>query len=359
MQHSIASSSGQPSQISFNNNVFGEAPQNPSSMAMAMPSDGSQPINIGYQRKNSIYNPRLRRESIAHSQGMGGISWGSVTIGSWLKDEVMLLNNYHNNNRTLVQPSNNNVALSPSMNANMAYLADLETEYCKDYSCCGQHLPNLHDLLRHYEELHIQPSPPMEAPRARPVNNPMDTVSTNEVFLSHDPNAYLQNNNFGLTSQDHSMMDHHDSMNSGFGFVPKGSDVLNQMQRQQSPLHADAHFAMDEDENNGDEMCIDDPARHLYVMERGEHRPFKCPVIGCDKTYKNQNGLKYHRIHGHQNQKLHDNEDGTFSVIDPESNAPYPDGMALERDKPYRCEVCGKRYKNLNGLKYHRGHTTH
>lgn len=94
-------------------------------------------------------------------------------------------------------------------------------------------------------------------------------------------------------------------------------------------------------------------------MDHEEHKPFKCPVIGCEKTYKNQNGLKYHRLHGHQNQKLLENPDGTFTVLDPDSNEPYPDGMGYEKDKPYRCEVCGKRYKNLNGLKYHRGHSTH
>lgn len=31
----------------------------------------------------------------------------------------------------------------------------------------------------------------------------------------------------------------------------------------------------------------------------------------------------------------------------------------MEKEKPYKCEVCGKRYKNLNGLKYHRAHSTH
>lgn len=30
----------------------------------------------------------------------------------------------------------------------------------------------------------------------------------------------------------------------------------------------------------------------------------------------------------------------------------------MEKEKPYRCDVCGKRYKNLNGLKYHRQHST-
>jgi transcription factor SFP1 len=29
-----------------------------------------------------------------------------------------------------------------------------------------------------------------------------------------------------------------------------------------------------------------------YMMQE-EHKPFKCPVIGCEKAYKNQNGLKY------------------------------------------------------------------
>jgi transcription factor SFP1 len=29
------------------------------------------------------------------------------------------------------------------------------------------------------------------------------------------------------------------------------------------------------------------------LMMNEEHKPFKCPVIGCEKAYKNQNGLKY------------------------------------------------------------------
>lgn len=199
------------------------------------------------------------------------------------------------------------VSVSPVHSS--SYLPNLEADFCKDYSCCGLLLPTLHDLLRHYEEAHISPSPPIEPPVIRRMQE-VEAVSTNEVFVSPD------------------------SSNAG------------------TPM-----AIMDEDED--EEMCIDDPARHLYVIERDDHKPFKCPVIGCDKTYKNQNGLKYHRIHGHQNQTLHLNEDGTYSVIDPLSNEPYPEGVEFEKDKPYRCEVCGKRYKNLNGLKYHRGHSTH
>jgi transcription factor SFP1 len=90
-----------------------------------------------------------------------------------------------------------------------------------------------------------------------------------------------------------------------------------------------------------------------------EVKPFRCPVIGCEKAYKNQNGLKYHKQHGHQNQKLQENEDGTFSIVDPLTSVPYPGTQGMEKEKPYRCEVCGKRYKNLNGLKYHRAHSPH
>lgn len=90
-----------------------------------------------------------------------------------------------------------------------------------------------------------------------------------------------------------------------------------------------------------------------------EVKPFRCPVIGCEKAYKNQNGLKYHKQHGHQNQQLKENDDGSFSIVDPLTSIPYPGTIGMEKEKPYRCEVCGKRYKNLNGLKYHKAHAPH
>ncbi|EEQ89831.1 C2H2 transcription factor [Blastomyces dermatitidis ER-3] len=95
----------------------------------------------------------------------------------------------------------------------------------------------------------------------------------------------------------------------------------------------------------------------IGLLPNEEPKPFRCPVIGCEKAYKNQNGLKYHKAHGHNNQQLHDNADGTFSIVNPETCTPYPGALGMEKEKPFRCEVCGKRYKNLNGLKYHRSHS--
>ncbi|TLD26556.1 hypothetical protein PspLS_04404 [Pyricularia sp. CBS 133598] len=98
-------------------------------------------------------------------------------------------------------------------------------------------------------------------------------------------------------------------------------------------------------------------AQMREMMMPEENKPYKCPVIGCEKAYKNQNGLKYHKTHGHATQQLHENGDGTFSIVNPETSAPYPGTMGMEKEKPFKCEACGKRYKNLNGLKYHKAHS--
>lgn len=641
---------------------------------------------------NTHQMAKLRRDSIAHSQGIGGVSWGSLTISSWLRDEVMIhaqsygkdhgslsinghINvngnssghgraypiNVQNSNDFLGKHGNGNVGGGKSPldltkfasppGSSGAYLPNLEKQYCKDYSCCGQLLPSLHDLLRHYEEAHIATSPgshsnglpshhnnhghvhhPMnpnmvgvnmnfnlqsaahassnngnhhsqskntssaamsnansshsnshlhshlnqhasgslasnnmhgqlrsgpdhhnhamqqehlssngvnyqqrkailsqqrmqqqhqsnnntnnindnnngnnnntingsqhprksdhrllqsgsgltgsgqsqsKVPRGSQINTSssssnltslsqsgqssastnqlhlnggfVDAVSTNEVFLQSkhsQPSSSRNVSNFNsYSTKSHQTMVQPASKRSlplgsgldldymeagvisglndsslggvmGFGSIdPLSHNVpltnTNQLGlSKKSKKLTNSHMKMkgigrqdsdsgllgdhesgvvigeddddddevvDEDEDDEDDHddednvlssrkqqgYIDDPARRLYVMDHEEHKPFKCPVIGCDKTYKNQNGLKYHKLHGHQNQKLHENPDGTFSIIDPESNEPYPDGMGMENDKPYRCEVCGKRYKNLNGLKYHRGHSTH
>lgn len=98
----------------------------------------------------------------------------------------------------------------------------------------------------------------------------------------------------------------------------------------------DMNFANGNNNNNANDsnFCINDPGKHLFspngafppgnrtiqaqlaqlgltqgqfadaetnkmllqrlqtMMMPEEHKPFKCPVIGCEKAYKNQNGLK-------------------------------------------------------------------
>ncbi|KAI8622790.1 hypothetical protein BC830DRAFT_4787 [Chytriomyces sp. MP71] len=83
------------------------------------------------------------------------------------------------------------------------------------------------------------------------------------------------------------------------------------------------------------------PSTTQQPSEEGEvvddDRPFKCHL--CEKTYKNPGGIKYHLKHTHGIEHV------SFSDM-------------TEADRPYLCTVegCGKRYKNLNGLKYHIEH---
>jgi len=67
---------------------------------------------------------------------------------------------------------------------------------------------------------------------------------------------------------------------------------------------------------------------------------YRCTIPGCNKSYKNPGGLKYHIQHGH----IEDTGDPEINKI---------------MRKPFQCtyENCGKRYKNMNGLKYHIEHS--
>ena len=86
--------------------------------------------------------------------------------------------------------TSNHPNLSPHLQT--SYLPELEADYCKDYNCCGELLPTLHDLLRHYEEAHILASPPPDQNHFilnshnrnnyNNAHNVMETVSTTDVF---------------------------------------------------------------------------------------------------------------------------------------------------------------------------------
>lgn len=44
---------------------------------------------------------------------------------------------------------------------------------------------------------------------------------------------------------------------------------------------------------------------------------------------------------------------GHFKSSTPVTSAPYPGTTGMDLKRSYKCEICGKRYMNLNGLKYH------
>lgn len=55
-------------------------------------------------------------------------------------------------------------------------------------------------------------------------------------------------------------------------------------------------------------------------------KPFKCPNAGCDKAYKQANGLKYHRLHGSCNKNLSGQEGASGSGSGSGSTSPQANG---------------------------------
>ncbi|THH20474.1 hypothetical protein EUX98_g8575 [Antrodiella citrinella] len=102
-------------------------------------------------------------------------------------------------------------------------------------------------------------------------------------------------------------------------------------------------------------------------------KPFKCPKPNCNKSYKQANGLKYHMTHGSCNfappkdlehlqallasKRSQKAEEGGEPISDAELREVEKE--AERRLRPYACGVgdCQRRYKNMNGLRYHYQHS--
>ena len=44
-------------------------------------------------------------------------------------------------------------------------------------------------------------------------------------------------------------------------------------------------------------------------------KPFACPVPGCKKRYKNINGIKYHAKHGHKKEVRYEESSDEFMLL--------------------------------------------
>ncbi|XP_063608138.1 uncharacterized protein LOC134782540 isoform X2 [Penaeus indicus] len=264
--------------------------------------------------------------------------------------------------------------------------------HCK-FNGCGLSFPNLLELIQHIEEIHIDPAAeavqetqqpsclPLSSvlrffspgvPRATPRKHPLSNKSSGGpqakvAKLSHTKTASKHTNGksppSGLgTNATNSM--HLSSLllstskstggiasggSSGGGSSVGGSSVgTPSSTRESTPVSALSNSPpvsdceetlLSENEDSNDSWTTQDeiPAEVIIKLaskghsnSNGEDKPYICPVVGCRKRYKNVNGIKYHAKNAHKKDS--------------------------KVRKPYRC-YCGKSYCTNQGLKTHCSHS--
>lgn len=188
---------------------------------------------------------------------------------------------------------------------------------------------NLSMLPSHQGFKGSQPGTPVASARPLSLQNNPTVSSVNTPTLMPNP---LQNSQFRGTpdsSTPGTPAELDDSMIGPFG----------ELSMQNAMLQGQQQFARFTGNNDMVDLCIDEPAKRLFsptgginqsnahfklsgaqygpnsdiarrireqqmlagvpdttsILPNEEPKPYRCPVIGCEKAYKNQNGLKYHK----------------------------------------------------------------
>ncbi|KAF8926776.1 Transcriptional regulator of ribosomal biogenesis protein [Haplosporangium bisporale] len=235
---------------------------------------------------------------------------------------------------------------------------EFETAFCRDFYCCGLVLVDLHDLLQHYEECHVrfeededdlaeQESEFLDDDSWSDSDSTPSSPSSSSALgsgLSSSGSGSGSRSDSSVTAslgpyqtrKTHSPLSHHQTLFHGYHLHPlQITDPNNSLVAPylNSTTHAVEAFSSSCSGPNKRKAVVS--LADIYAEDDNSD-----DLQGCDKSYKNPNGLKYHNLHGHCSSS------GLCGDDNPEN-------------KPYVCTFleCGKRYKNLNGLKYHIEHS--
>ena len=230
------------------------------------------------------------------------------------------------------------MAITPSRE-----LAQLEDKFCKDFNCCGLQLNDMHELLQHFEECHVVLESDEMDEDEDDLQFQFEGVQDTEMDQVQTPfsDMYLGSRKRSQSHQSVALADIYQtelpgkktvSMNNPWQ-ISDGSQTFPPPAIPEIEIHSDEESLVKTPTIKSKKAAesTDDEGK---VSKGKEDRPYKCKIAGCNKSYKNPGGLKYHLHHGH-----------CEDTGDPEMNNII--------HKPYQCTVeeCGKRYKNLNGLK--------
>ncbi|KAI8985906.1 hypothetical protein BDB01DRAFT_786805 [Pilobolus umbonatus] len=223
---------------------------------------------------------------------------------------------------------------------------ELEQQFCRDYMCCGMILSNLHKLLDHYEDHHLNRTDQQENPFS-PLSHffNYDTPPRSQTLTSMPTKKKRRPYSLQVSITNLSLIE------NARKYPSKSVETVNTL------LGARANCSEFGDNNNLNDSILNKhptinppintawnhtshqppPIRKQNNTLSEDDKPYRCHVNSCGKAYKNANGLKYHRLHG---------------------NCDISKVESLIENRRYTCSfgLCHKKYKNLNGLKYHIRH---
>jgi hypothetical protein len=223
----------------------------------------------------------------------------------------------------------------PSRAAASSYLPPPDANLMQDYICCEVRLPTLADLLEHYEEHHASGKETKQDANDTPSHDPANySTSLNkpsylvESEFEHnsvmEPESSRPQNLWPLDSSDS------ESEPSSPPLLPPKAVTPPALPQLPTTLMA----PYPQVESTAMQAAMVAMGQHAPTIPKDDApRPFKCPVNGCSRAYKTQNGLRYHKSvsrmpdahlvisnavkHSHNHQHLRENSDGTFEVVGP------------------------------------------
>ena len=132
-----------------------------------------------------------------------------------------------------------------------------------------------------------------------------------EEFIANVGNMqFTQNSNYGYPySNGQDMLDYCIDEPAKRLFALNGGNVPGYNQPQQPASSSSATQLGDDQYNENSDIAktIREEQKRAGVPDPssdGVSKPFHCPVIGCEKAYKNHNGLKYHKTVSCNNSRL-------------------------------------------------------
>lgn len=205
---------------------------------------------------------------------------------------------------------------------------------CK-FNGCGLTYPSLGDLIQHIEETHIDYDPFIQEQQERqqPSCIPLSSALR---FYTNLPSRRPAGCAAKVAAGAHPAQHH------GPG-QPAAATPAAAVGRASSTGSASPSVASEEpeydimtdSEDSNDSWTTQEEFSAEFIMRYGskmsnpngnDEKPYSCPVPGCKKRYKNVNGIKYHAKNGHK-------KDAKIR-------------------KAFKCH-CGKSYKTGQGLKNH------